>query len=80
MPSCRPLSAYFEIPKVEVRTDFSELLETIRDELWARSELQTWAVQVAAYDIRGPKDHRNIRILHSASKAQYEGDARNHGV
>ena len=27
---------------------------------------------------RGPKDHINIRILHSGSKAQENGDSRNH--
>ena len=29
---------------------------------------------------RGPQDHINIRTLHSGSKAQNEGDARNHGL
>ena len=30
---------------------------------------------------RGPKDdHINIRILHAGYKAQYKGDARNHGL
>ena len=28
--------------------------------------------------LRGPKEHINTRISHSGSKAQYEGDARNH--
>ena len=29
---------------------------------------------------RGPKDHINIRIRHSGSKAQYQGDTGNHGL
>ena len=31
------------------------------------------------YHIRGLKDHINIRISHSGSRAQYKGDTRNHG-
>ena len=30
--------------------------------------------------VRGPKDHRNVRIRPSASKAQDQGDFRNHGI
>ena len=30
--------------------------------------------------LKGPKDHINIRISHSGSKAQYEGATRSHGL
>ena len=31
-------------------------------------------------DIGAPKDHINIRILHSGLKAQYKGATRNQGL
>ena len=36
--------------------------------------------KVQAKDLRGPKDHISIRILHSGSKAQDKADSRNRGL
>ena len=37
------------------------------------------ARKLSTKGFRGPKEHRNIRISHAGSRAQWKGDTRNHG-